>query len=147
MSKSLPEFALEYGQAWDGHDADSIAAMHTDDSVFHLHDLEAPASGRAAVRQLLAMLIANAPDVQFAPIRAHFGADHFVTEYTMSGTVSGKQFAVDGADVFTMRDGLIERKDSYVDWLAYERQTGHDVVADLKRPLPAEPSAEPAPRL
>jgi len=58
------------------------------------------------------------PDVRFQTIRAHFGTDHFVSEYVMSGTMLGRSFAIQGADVFTIRDGLIERKDSYLDWVA-----------------------------
>lgn len=50
----------------------------------------------------------------------------------MSGTVAGKQLAVAGADVFTIHDGLIARKDSYVDWLTYQRQVGIDPAARLK---------------
>ena len=44
----------------------------------------------------------------------------------MSGTAEGKPFAIAGADVFTVRDGLVARKDTYLDWLAYQRQVGFD---------------------
>lgn len=132
MSKNLMEFAKEYSGAWAKHDPDSIAAMHTEDSVFELHDIGAPASGRQAVRDLIAALLTLVPDLRFEPKRAHFGADHFVTEYVMKGTAAGKHFAIAGADVFTMHDGLVGRKDSYLDWLAYERQLGVDPVAAFK---------------
>src|SRR6266550_3543922 len=39
MSKSLVDIAKEYSRAWAEHDPDAIAAMQTDDSVFHLHDI------------------------------------------------------------------------------------------------------------
>jgi ketosteroid isomerase-like protein len=132
MSKSLMEFAKEYSGAWAAHDADAIAAMHTDDSVFELHDVGAPATGRVAVRELIEALLSAVPDLRFQPKRAHFGADHFVTEYVMSGTAELKAFAVAGADVFTMREGLVSRKDTYLDWLAYQRQVGVDPVATFK---------------
>ncbi|HCU13284.1 MAG TPA: ketosteroid isomerase [Gemmatimonadetes bacterium] len=132
MSKSLVELAKEYSGAWAAHDPDAIAAMHTDDSVFELHDVGAPATGRAAVRDLIAILLTAVPDLRFELKRAHFGAEHFVTEYVMSGTAEGKPFAIAGADVFTMRDGLVGRKDSYLDWLAYQRQVGVDPVATFK---------------
>ncbi len=106
--------------------------MHTDDSVFELHDVGAPATGRAAVRELIGALLAAVPDLRFALKRAHFGAEHFVTEYMMSGTAERKPFAIAGADVFTVRDGLVSRKDSYMDWLAYQRQVGIDPVATFK---------------
>jgi len=132
MSMSLMEFAKEYSRAWAVHDPDAIAAMHTDDSAFELHGVGASASGRAAVRDLIATLLTAVPDLRFEPKRAHFGAEHFVTEYAMTGTAGGKAFAIAGADVFTMRDGLVGRKDSYLDWLAYQRQVGIDPVATFK---------------
>jgi hypothetical protein len=129
VSKTMMEFAKEYSGAWAAHDPDAIAAMHTDDSVFELHDVGAPATGRVA---LIATLLAAIPDLRFQPKRAHFGAEHFVTEYVMSGTAQGKPFAIAGADVFTMHEGLVGRKDTYLDWLAYERQVGIDPVATLE---------------
>jgi hypothetical protein len=65
-------------------------------------------------------------------VRVHFGAEHFVTEYVMSGIAEGKQFAIAGADVFTMNVGLVGRKDTYLDWLAYQRQVGVDPLATFK---------------
>jgi steroid delta-isomerase-like uncharacterized protein len=132
MSQSLMEFAKEYSRAWAVHDAVAITAMHTEDSVFELHDVGAPATGRAAVRELIEALLTAVPDLRFEPKRAHFGAEHFVTEYTMSGTAERKSFAIAGADVFTMRDGLVSRKDTYLDWLAYQRQVGVDPVATFE---------------
>ena len=134
MSRSLAELAKEYSRAWAEHDPDAIVAMHSDDSVFHLHDIAAPATGRGAVRDLIVKLLGIVPDVRFAPKRVHFGDEHFVSEYLMSGTAEGKPFAIDGADVFTVRDGLVARKDSYLDWLAYQSQVGVDPAANFKVP-------------
>ena len=126
------EFAKEYSGAWAAHDPDAIAAMHTDDSVFELHAVGAPATGRAAVRDLIATLLTAVPDLRFQLKRAHFGDGHFVTEYVMTGTTEAKSFAIAGADVFTMRDGLIGRKDTYLDWLGYQHQVGVDPVATFE---------------
>ena len=54
MSTNPQELALQYGQAWANHDPDAIAALHTEDSVFHMHNITAPACGRAAVRDAIA---------------------------------------------------------------------------------------------
>ena len=132
MSRSVLELAKEYSRAWAEHNPDAITALHTDDSVFHLHDIAAPATGLGAVRDMIVILLATAPDVRFEPKRAHFGAEHFVSEYVMSGTADGTRFAIDGADVFTVRDGLVARKDSYLDWLAYQRQVGIDPAARFR---------------
>ena len=132
MSKSLVDIAKEYSRAWAEHDPDAIAAMHTDDSVFHLHDICAPATGRPAVRELIVALLAAAPDVRFDLKRIHFGSEHFVSEYVMSGTAEGQTFAIAGADVFMIRDGLVARKDSYLDWLAYQQQMGFDPASRFR---------------
>lgn len=129
---NLKEFAMNYSRGWADHDPEAIVSMHTEDSVFHLHDIGPQAEGREAVRGLIVALLADVPDVRFELMRAHFGNDHFVTEYVMSGTVEGRSFAVDGADVFSIRDGLVARKDSYIDWASYEDQVGFDPVARFK---------------
>ena len=132
MTTSLVEFATEYSGAWVSHDPDAITAMLTDDSVFELHGVGASATGRVAIRDLIATLLKTVPDLRFKPARVHFGAEHFVTEYVMSGTAEGKRFAIPGADVITMRDELVGRKDTYLDWLAYQRQVGVDPLATFK---------------
>jgi hypothetical protein len=38
-------------------------------------------------------------------------------------------FACDGSDVFTLRDGLVAGKDTYLDLATYQRQDGLDLVA------------------
>lgn len=129
MNPDLQDLAVRYGRAWADHDPDAIVAMHTDDTVFHMHDVAGPVSGRAAVRDAIVGLLEQSPDLHFERRRVMFGADHFVSEYVVSGTADGKPFACDGVDVFTLQDGLIARKDSYVDWLAYARQVGLDFAA------------------
>jgi hypothetical protein len=126
MPNTIVELAIEYGAAWAAHDPGAIAALHTEDSVFHLHDIAPAAEGRAAVHEMIAAQLVSVPDLKFERVRVHFGADHFVTEYVMSGTVEGRPFAVHGADVFVVRDLLVARKDSYIDWMAFTRQTDVD---------------------
>ncbi|GAC1380198.1 MAG: hypothetical protein NVSMB4_09180 [Acidimicrobiales bacterium] len=124
MSRSTAEFAEAYSKAWADHDPDAIVAMHTEDSVFHQHGLGEPAVGRAAVREAVVAVFAMAPDIAFAFRRRHFAADHYSTEYEVSGTIGDKRASCEGADVFTLRDGLIARKDSYLDTLSFATQVG-----------------------
>lgn len=49
----------------------------------------------------------------------------------MSGTAGGQPFACDGVDVIVIRDGLVFRKDSYLDLAAMRRQLGDDVLAAI----------------
>jgi uncharacterized protein (TIGR02246 family) len=113
-----------YSKAWSKADPEAIAAWHTDDSVFHLHNILPPFVGREAIAKAARQFFARSPDLRFDPVRSHFGDDHYVSEYIMCGTLRGRRFACDGTDVILIRDGLVARKDSYVDWLTYQAQTG-----------------------
>jgi len=123
------ELAARYGAAWAEHDLDAILAMHTDDTVFHLHGFSEPATGLAAVRETIAATFARSPDLRFEKSRVYIGDEHFVSEYRMSGTSEGKPFACEGVDVIAVSDGLIKRKDTYVDWAAMQRQLDVELTA------------------
>jgi ketosteroid isomerase-like protein len=133
MTLTVQELAMQYSRAWADRDPDAILALHTENTVFHMHDIAEPACGQAAVRDAIAAVLAQSPDLRFQPRRVRFGADHFVSEYEMSGTAEGKPFACDGVDIFTLDAGLVARKDSYVDWLTFQRQVGMnlDVAVNL----------------
>lgn len=64
------------------------------------------------------------PDLAFQLKRAYVGADHIVIEYDMSGTFAGSPFVCDGADVLAVSDGLVARKDTYLDLTALVSQVG-----------------------
>lgn len=104
--------------AFNRHDLDAIMSFFTDDAVF-----ESPRgpdawgrrfSGKAEVRDGLAARFTGIPDV-------HYGDDdHFVagergaSEWTLTGTTTdGERLEVRGCDLWTFRDGLISRKDSF----------------------------------
>jgi steroid delta-isomerase-like uncharacterized protein len=118
------QLAAEYAQAWSDHNPDAIVAMHTEDTVFHLHGDLPPATSRQAVRDMIEGLFAHVPDLRFDARRMYFGDGHMVFEYAMSGTADGRAFVCDGVDVISVRDGLVARKDTYLDLAAYQRQAG-----------------------
>jgi steroid delta-isomerase-like uncharacterized protein len=129
MSAEQIDLAMRYSAAWARHDPDAIIAMHTEDTVFHMHGMAEPAIGAAATRDAIAALFVQAPDIRFQRKTAYFGEGHIVTEYVVSGTVDGVPFACDGVDVFQLRDGRIARKDTYLDTITYQRQLGLDLAA------------------
>ena len=130
MSAEVQELAVRYGAAWAEHDLDAIMAMHTDDTVFHLHGSGEPATGRAAVREAFAAGMAQWPDMRFERSAVYIGADHFVTQYRMSATTpDGRRIACEGADVFAVQDGFVRRKDTYLDWPAIQQQLAMDVAS------------------
>jgi steroid delta-isomerase-like uncharacterized protein len=123
MSAEMQDLAVRYGAAWAGRDLDAIMAMHTDDTVFHLHGGGEPAIGRTATREAFAAALAEWPDIRFDRTRVHIGAGHFVSEYEMSATTAEGQLLVcDGVDVFAVEDGRVARKDTYLDWPALQQQ-------------------------
>jgi ketosteroid isomerase-like protein len=124
MSLSIEELAGQYHQAWTDLDVDAIIALHTEDSVFHMHGFTDAVTGRISIGQTITAMIRLAPDLHFEPKRVYLGADHMVMEYEMSGTVGESHFACDGADVIAVQDGLVARKDTYFDLTAYQRQAG-----------------------
>ena len=135
---AIHELADRYGQAWNSQDLDAIVALHTEDSVFHLHvPGSAPVEGRDAIRQAFAAFIAQLPDIDFAQRSLLAGDDHWVLESTMTGTVAqpleldgeqleapGSRIEVDFVDVITVRDGKVARKESYLDAVTFQRQMG-----------------------
>lgn len=122
MSAEVQELAIRYGAAWAAHDLDAIMALHTEDTVFHLHGDVAAAVGSAATREAFASAMEQWPDIRFERKRVHIAPGHFVSEYEMTATQAGREIVCDGVDVLSIRDGLVARKDSYLDWAAVHRQ-------------------------
>ena len=131
MSIETQELAARYGAAWAAHDLDAIMAMHTDDTVFHLHGGGEPAVGLDATRAAFAAAATQWPDIRFEKSRVYIGDGHFVSEYQMSATSDGKSITCDGVDVIAVTDGRIARKDTYLDWSAIQQQLGPELTASL----------------
>lgn len=130
------ELIERYNAAWNAHDLDAITALHTDDMVFENHTAGERAVGDE-VRAHVAAIFDAWPDLAFATRRAYDGPDHAVCEWTASAThtqpmrrgslvaePSGAQLSWEGVDVFTLRDGLIARKDVYSDSVTILRAVG-----------------------
>src|SRR6188472_1816135 len=71
-----------YHVGWEKRDPDLIASLHSEDTVFWVHDGSAPVTGRDALRRHCAQLFA-AFDFSFAMGRQLYGADHWIFEWTM----------------------------------------------------------------
>jgi steroid delta-isomerase-like uncharacterized protein len=134
----VEELAGRYGDAWNAQDLDGIVAMHAPDGIFELHAPgPAPVQGRDSLREAFAGFLTQLPDIHFEPVRLRAGDDFWVLESRMSGTVaapiesagetieaSGARVDVDFLDVIAVRDGLLARKDSYLDTLDFQAQLG-----------------------
>ncbi len=124
MSLTVEELAMAYHGAWVELDPDAIVALHSADSVFHMHGAARASSGKTAVRELIVALLKLVPDLKFEPKRIYSGDDHIVFEYDMSGSFDGSPFVCDGVDVIAIADGLVSRKDTYIDYIKLTEQIG-----------------------
>lgn len=124
MTVSTEEVAMAYHGGWAALDPVAISAMHSEDSVFHMHGAAEPATGREAIQALIEWLVTLVPDLHFEIKRFYAGADHIALEYDMSGTYGQTHFQCDGADVIAVSDGLVTRKDTYLDLTALTAQIG-----------------------
>src|SRR5262245_14865232 len=71
-----------YHVGWETRDPDMIASLHSEDTVFWLHDGSAPVTGRNALRQHCAELFARL-DFSHVVGRMLYGEDHWIVEWTM----------------------------------------------------------------
>lgn len=108
-----------YHVGWETRNPDMIASLHSEDTIFWLHDGSDPVKGREALRRHCAGLFA-AFDFTHRTERLLYGEDHWVYEWTMVLSLaepSGSPFTaqVEMLDVVTVNPrGEVTRKDVYV---------------------------------
>jgi uncharacterized protein (TIGR02246 family) len=105
-----------FNAAFASRDAEAVMAMMTADCVFE--DTSPPDGGRhegrEEVRAAWAKLFASSPEARFSTEELIEAGDRVVTRWRYdfgSGDGAGH---VRGVDVFTVRDGLVAEKLSYV---------------------------------
>ena len=106
---NVRELIERYNDAWNAHDVDTIHSMHHPEVVFHNHTADERAEGADAVREHIAAIFRNNPDLSFATRSLRVGDGFAVCEWT----ASARGVEWDGVDVFPLEDGLIRRKDVY----------------------------------
>ena len=72
-----------YNQAWNDHDVDAIVALHARGMVFENHTAGERAEGEA-VRDHIARIFENWPDLAFTGRRVYAGDGFVVNEWTAS---------------------------------------------------------------
>ena len=108
-----------YHVGWETRNPDMIASLHSEDTIFWLHDGSDPVKGRDALRRHCAGLFA-AFDFSFAMGRQLYGEDHWIFEWTMILSLAepdGSPFTarVEMLDVVMVNPlGEVARKDVYM---------------------------------
>ena len=111
---ALQQLMDRYNAAWNEQDLDAIISMHTDDMVFHNHTAGECVEGTDAVREHIGKIFSSYPDLRFEGTALKLGDDFASNEWIARTTLSdGRRAEWDGVDVFSVRDGLIARKDVY----------------------------------
>ena len=104
--------------AFNRHDLDAIMAFLADDAGFESPRGPDPHGrrfeGKAAVREGLAARFSGIPDVHYGDDDHFVAGDRGASEWTLTGTTTdGVRLEVRGCDLWTFRDGLVTRKDSF----------------------------------
>ena len=110
---SLLELIAAYGAAWNRQDLDAICSLHAEGMVFENHNAGERADG-PAVREHIAAIFANWPDLRFEERSTYAGGDFVVQEWTAHATHStGVPLTWDGVDIFPFEGEKLLRKDVY----------------------------------
>jgi hypothetical protein len=106
------------GDAFNRHDVDAIVGFFAEDGVFdnamgpEIHG--ARYVGRETLRAFFAELMATHPDIQWHAIDNRVAGDKGYSEWRRQCTLpSGETQDWLGLDIFTFKDGLIAKKDTY----------------------------------
>lgn len=114
QGETVEQAILRYNQAWNAHDLETIVSLHAPGIVFENHTAGERAEGEA-VRDHIATIFRNWPDLTFRTRRLYVADDLAVCEWTATATRAdtGEVLEWDGVDVFPFSGGLIARKDVY----------------------------------
>ena len=116
---SIDAVFARYHVGWDTKNPDLIAALHSKDTVFQLHDGTPPVHGREALRANCVEMFATF-DFEFEMGRFFHGPDHWVFEWAMVLKLKdadgvGFTARVEMLDLVTIdSDHLVTRKDVYM---------------------------------
>jgi ketosteroid isomerase-like protein len=103
---------------FDTHDLDAIMAHFADDATYDsprgTERYGTRFSGRATIREGFAQRFAGIPDVRYREDDHFADRDRGASEWTLTGTTAdGQPIDVRGCDLWTFRDGLVVKKDSF----------------------------------
>ena len=106
-----------FNDAFNRHDADALAALLTDDTVFE--DTSPPPDGRriegkSTVVAFWREWFVRNPDARFEAEEIIVSGDHAVVRWVYRKTRNGQPWHLRGVDIFIVRDGKVAAKLAYV---------------------------------
>lgn len=136
-AEEVADLAKRYADAWNAHDVDALISMHAEDSVFCTYMAAEEVRGIDNIRQAFEGLFELWPDIRFRSRRLYTSENVIVHEYDIEATLAhplplgprmiepnGETLRFAAVDVIPVADGLVQRKDVYMDLLAAELQGG-----------------------
>jgi len=107
----------QFNRAFNRHDADAVASLLTDDTVF---EDTSPApdgrriEGKAAVSEFWRAWFTRNPDAQFETEEMIVSGNRALVRWVYRKLRNGQPWHLRGIDVFTVRDGKVAAKLAYV---------------------------------
>jgi ketosteroid isomerase-like protein len=106
-----------FNEAFNRHDADALASLLTDDTVFE--NTSPPPDGRRiegkpAVVEFWRAWFAKNPDARFDAEETIVAGDRAVVRWVYRKDQNGQPWHLRGVDVFAVRDGKVAAKLAYV---------------------------------
>lgn len=125
----VQRLADDYFAAWRAMDPDRIAVLHSVDTQFQIHAAGAePVIGRAHVRETAANVLALFPGYACEPHRLLVGENHWILDWTLRSDIG----ELDCLDLVSLDgDGLVRRKDTYVEPADLEALFGSQVLIPI----------------
>jgi steroid delta-isomerase-like uncharacterized protein len=107
-------FVEGFAEAWGRSDVEMLLALLADDVVLRGPGLP-DVHGKAAARQMFTKLFRAFPGLHAIVHRWAASGDTVFIEFTLAGTLGGRELSWAAVDRFTLRDGLAAERVNYFD--------------------------------
>lgn len=139
----------EYFTACNAHDVEWVKRCHAEAAVnYDSCRPESPVRGREAIGALWTRVFRNLPDIRWREDQIFGKGDQVVVEWTLWATFPKGPVSASGADLYEVRDGLIQNVRQYWDASAFRLHGGLkpadaiDWSRDMEKPALPYPPAE-----
>lgn len=118
ISQASPQTLRDFTATFNTRDLDAVMDYFTDDAVFDSPRGHEPwgtrFAGKDRVREGLAARFAGLPQLHYGDDEHFVIGDRGFSSWTLTGTTpDGQSLEVGGCDLWTFREGLILKKDSF----------------------------------